>query len=73
MEKLKPCPFCGNEAVRFTGPTAFNNGTATIECTCGASVKSKGPVGCTMAIHPNGGYIAHHTAFEAWNRRCPDN
>jgi hypothetical protein len=68
-EKLKPCPFCGNETPEFVKPTSFNGGRDSVVCDCGASVLRRGPEGCRMVLHDNGGYIATYEAIKAWNRR----
>lgn len=52
--KLKPCPFCGAEAVMDTIKPHYYEGETFIECT-----------GCTCAIAEK----TEHEAIEAWNRR----
>jgi Lar family restriction alleviation protein len=54
-EGLKPCPFCGGEAVQFTYPA---EGSTSIRCmSCGAN--SRAYAGQEQ-----------HLAFKAWNRRA---
>lgn len=54
MEELKPCPFCGGEAMEFTGEDAAPH-RWTVECAvCGAHVGSD----------------TRHKARAKWNRRA---
>lgn len=63
MEELKPCPFCGGEAV-----VHVNDGVKVICRKCGASSK------CLVDVYsqgrPNGGAIK--SVVKAWNRRAND-
>ena len=69
MDKLKPCPFCGDEArikdgMRTDGNIIYK--TKCVQCVgCGAKTQEK--ISC-------GYYSLHFTdeeAIEAWNRRKP--
>ena len=53
-EKLKPCPFCGNEAVLFTG---------------GEHLAYVGCVKCGAKLPACFGENKEAEAVEAWNRR----
>ncbi len=56
VEQLKPCPFCGGEAI----VTEHNGGFAAIGCSCGK-----------CRIHPHAfGFPSVEYAAEAWNRRA---
>lgn len=59
MSKLKPCPFCGNEAVRFSG-VYFEKEMHYIQCT-----------NEDCLIQPiTGMYTLKSNATKAWNKRC---
>jgi len=60
--ELKPCPFCGGEAVVHA-----NDGVKVICRECGAS--SKGLVDVYSQGRPNGGAIK--AVVTAWNNRKP--
>ena len=61
MEKLKPCPFCGNEAVLedLGGPSVFGEGRFFVRC-------SKG------CVAQEGLWATKQTAIKRWNRRAKD-
>ena len=61
--KLKPCPFCGGEAVLedLGGPTVFGEGRYFVKCTnpkCGEE--------------QSGLWATKQTAIKRWNRRVND-
>ena len=58
MEKLKPCPFCGSEAVLedLGGPSVFGEGRFFVKCpSCG--------------VEQGGLWATKQTAIKRWNRR----
>lgn len=58
MVKLKPCPFCGEEAVLVDlgGPSVFGEGRFFVRC-------SKG------CVAQEGLWSTKQTAIKRWNRR----
>lgn len=63
MEELKPCPFCGGEAIINT--ERRHSGTAEKFCFIGCRTS-----GCIASIHSmNRYYLTPEEAVEAWNRR----
>lgn len=66
MTELKPCPFCGEEAV-FRSATAFNGKYPSfyIKCSsCDMQTLSYVDTGCDLK--------ALEQAIEVWNRRAND-
>lgn len=65
MEELKPCPFCGGEAVlkkEYSLFTPYAN--VIILCSeCGATING---------VVASENYCANDKAIEAWNRRYTD-
>lgn len=53
MEELKPCPFCGGEAVLFAYEIFCEHSVRCKSCYCGTEE----------------GYRTGKEAIEAWNRR----
>ena len=59
MEDLKPCPFCGGEALAVEHPFASQMSTYGVEClSCGVMTPSN--------------YITKVGAIRAWNRMVSD-
>ena len=61
MEKLKPCPFCGGEAILRQCQNGFNIWYRVRCKDCGIAQDSIG-----------NGYYSESQAIEAWNRRVKD-
>ena len=60
MYELKPCPFCGGEALVVEHPFSPQMSTYGVEClSCGVMTPSN--------------YIAKVGAIGAWNRRSDEN
>ena len=61
MYKLKPCPFCGNEAAVIEHPTiGIQISTFSVECSrCGAMTATN--------------YVCKLGAIGAWNKRLNEN
>ena len=60
MEQLKPCPFCGGEAVMETFTTSFEKHPRyRVRCT---------EKGCRVALDWD--WFEGKEALEAWNRRA---
>lgn len=61
--KLKPCPFCGNEAALSSGQFDGKE-TSYVSCkTCGGRGKF---------FYVSSKYASAERAIEAWNRRVQD-
>lgn len=62
--KLKPCPFCGGEAVlKIKGFDIFNNAAFVTCLSCGVS---------TRLIPQSSEYVASQEAAAMWNRRTKE-
>ena len=76
-KELKPCPFCGGEAVLKNGkPTTFGTFEALVICkNCSASVVGISSMNFSTYRfeefkEKNGYDIAQEQAIKAWNRRA---
>ena len=68
MDELKPCPFCGGNAVVISAPIS---GVWFIQCkTCTAMIGRKTKVVSTM--HGKSYFETREAAEIAWNRRADD-
>ena len=80
MEELKPCPFCGGEAVFVTRSIGHGGGCATFdfEISCkSCSAKAPEAYGCVEFYLDQCGEVKAHKddkskAIKAWNRRVTD-
>lgn len=68
MAKLKPCPFCGCEAVmqydsRWPGDEDESVAAFEVICT---------NYECPIYRADNTYFLSENEAIEAWNRRCTD-
>ena len=75
MEKIKPCPFCGNEVKVHEIPLWYGNGHGYKDCYEFAIQCKK--CGCTIYFHENDSIYrseeeAKKNVIEAWNRRASD-
>lgn len=70
MWGLRPCPFCGGEAVDLMGKTKDGRTTYTVCCiNCRTAIFRP-----TLSTLPNvwDGYKSIDEAAQAWNRRAKD-
>lgn len=68
MSELKPCPFCGGEAIIIHSP---RTGTVLIRCISCAAMLGR----ITKIVSTFGGKVyfeKKQDAIEAWNRRADD-
>ena len=68
MNELKPCPFCGGEAMLISSP---HNGIFYIQCcSCTAMIGRKRKIVSSMVGREF--FESKDEAIEAWNRRRKD-
>ena len=68
MDDLKPCPFCGGQAMLITSPSL---GIVYIQCkSCTAMVGRKRKIVSSMIGSEF--FTSKEKAIEAWNRRADD-
>lgn len=68
MTKLKPCPFCGGEAIMQKDrrwPDGYDDGVTTYEVICTNT-------NCVIYRADNRYFLTKQDAINAWNRRVED-
>lgn len=72
MTKLKPCPFCGEEAFLTTDDSSETGWWFTVDCSNNKCLMSSRSVWGDGSCVSTGWRRTEREAIEAWNRRSVD-